>query len=386
MIKGFVLEIPLEEQQQVNMKTQNQVKPVNHNNYVVHGNNSMPNNGQYIEHQKQNENQQHTAQQKLQMRRSFPILDYDSATGTYVTETNQQTLSRRHSEDLLAQPCQNNNNTSHFTRQLLVNSAGDILMDNNLVPPPTNVAHRVHQPGCIPPEAVTMPLYEQRSMYNSNANYGMFGDSNNLVPQSHTGSNPNLLQGSNPNLLQDPYTAQPFSPMDTNSCDGSRTVIHHDDRIRDPHLSASSIRDSEPSLNKVCNSMPNNTAQFLRKYEQPLAGSPRQNNYLIKSASQELLSNTQHIPNDQTMQVDDLKWLDLTSIGSPLPGPSLPLNHGSNNNYHSSDSILGSEGKGDGSLPLSTSLQSFGSPSPFIGSGLSSNDFTIDLMDLNSFT
>ncbi|XP_039265091.2 uncharacterized protein LOC120340792 isoform X2 [Styela clava] len=285
-------------------------------------------------------------------------------------------LQRRHSGDILESSYQNRHtgdilsfhvgnhtgltplfaeNQTDFT-SLLVSSAGDILMDATRGPP-SNIQSRMNNPNCISPDAVTIdPILQHTNSVGKQ------------LDESHKSHPSGFLN------MNDPYTTQPFSPMDTGSSDIPRNSGMFEERIRDPHLSSSSIHDSEPSLDKCLDSvsMPSNTASYLRHYGQALAGASPQRNNLVKSSSQELLSdNTSGM--DHTMQVDELGWLDLT-LTSPYHAPPSPmsLQQQQRASIHSSvGSILGQE--------------SGGNPYNLSGEGLGNNEFDlIDSLELNS--
>lgn len=260
---------------------------------------------------------------------------------------------RRHSRDVLDYSdygiaLQRQENPNDFT-SLLVSSAGDILMDSRHMPP-SSFQGRLNHPNCMSPEAVAL---HQDPILSRNPNISADDPKNNTFLELH-----------------DPYAAQPFSPMDTGTSDSHGHNGMIEERTRDPHLSSSSIHDSAQSLDKCLDAGPQNTKFFLRRYEQPLSGaSPqRQPSHLIKSSSQELLTDPIH-GIEHNMQVDDLGWLDLTlTSASPAPSPM----HLHNQNRQSMHSSMGSILEQD----TSSNPYAFGS---------TPNEFDlIDPLDLNA--
>jgi len=173
--------------------------------------------------------------------------------------------------------------------KMLVESAGDALMDTSNFPPVINstgvlMDSQIDNPPSLPP-------YSRASARNS-------VDSGIIYSNSH------------------------YSPMDTN-LDGSNKDLFNELR-----LSTSSLDSGEPTLNAVSLSpaTPPRGKPHLQSTFRPL-GSPRPlHNHLMKSASQELLSSSGDVTGLPLRPMDnDLGWLDLT-LGSANAGPPSPGN------------------------------------------------------------
>lgn len=317
-----------------------------------------------------------------QQRRSLdlPTLVPLSGNGHAIYHRKDMDLPRRHSGDLLLYnemhtgltPLLSDHQTD-FT-SLLVSSAGDILMDTTKLPP-SNIRRRMENSSSIPPDAVILqhrdnsfrssssPLQQQQEESpHSSQSFQMKGSSNDYL------------------VLNDPYSTQPFSPMDTSTCDSDRSAGMMGDRVCDPHLSSSYIHDSNTSLDKCVGSLvlPSNTRTYIRHYGQPLAAASPRHTTLMKSSSQELLSSNSPVV-DHSMQVDELDWLDLT-LGPPLPDPSSPLQQRAS--IHSSVGSMLEHDDGGGTLLTMSPQEPPTNSYNLNGGDLTGNSaFTIDLID-----
>nr|XP_002121981.1 MKL/myocardin-like protein 2 [Ciona intestinalis] len=119
------------------------------------------------------------------------------------------------------------------------------------------------------------------------------------------------------------YSTPHFSPMDTNMDSMGK------DMVNDLRLSTSSLDSGEQTLNTVSLSPMTSPrvrhAMSVHPNYHHMSTSPRSNHHLVKSASQELLSsNDPPQPTTNNSQMDnELGWLDLT-LGSAVGGPPSP--------------------------------------------------------------
>nr|CAB3263856.1 MKL/myocardin-like protein 2 [Phallusia mammillata] len=165
--------------------------------------------------------------------------------------------------------------------KMLVETAGDALMDTSSFPPVIN--------STLNDRGAEQPLnYSRASARNS-------VDSGIIYSNSH------------------------YSPMDTN-LDGSSK-----DLFTDLRLSSSSLDSGEPTLNTVSLSpaTPPRPKPYLQSTFRPHPSPRSTHNHLVKSASQELLSTSDNSTTGNHQMDNKLGWLDLT-LGSAVGGPPSP--------------------------------------------------------------
>ena len=159
--------------------------------------------------------------------------------------------------------------------KILVESAGDALMDTSSFPPVIN--------------RYSNPNIEQYAIEHTRTSARNSVDSAIMYSTS-------------------------FSPMDTNTVEmGSRELLN------DLRLSTSSLDSCEPTLNAVTASpaTPPRVRPSSNAYPHQFSSPRAINHNLVKSASQELLSS------DSPSSNTDLGWLDLT-LGSAMAAPPSP--------------------------------------------------------------
>ena len=152
--------------------------------------------------------------------------------------------------------------------KMLVESAGDALMDTSNFPPIIN--------------------------HHSKANVDHYGNGHSRVSARNSVDSEVI------------YSSTHFSPMDTNHID----MANRD--LTDLRLSTSSLDSGEPTLNALSQS--NHVYAPNRHYS-----SPRSIN-LVKSASQELLAGESPSNNPP----NNLNWLDLNLVSAAATGPPSP--------------------------------------------------------------
>ncbi|XP_076808300.1 uncharacterized protein LOC143451551 isoform X2 [Clavelina lepadiformis] len=170
--------------------------------------------------------------------------------------------------------------------KMLVESAGDALMDTSNFPPVIN-------------------------QYSAQSNP-------NMEMHSAEYSRPSARNSVDSGIL---YSTPHYSPMDTNVDSMNR------DLMNDLRLSTSSLDSGEPTLNAV--SLSPATPPRMKQhhtmnltYRTQVSPRPLTHN-LVKSSSQELLSNNDCGPGANISKNNELGWLDLT-LGSAVGGPPSP--------------------------------------------------------------
>lgn len=214
--------------------------------------------------------------------------------------------------------------------KMLVESAGDALMDTSNFPPVIN--------------RYSNPNIDQYSIEHSRASARNSIDSSIMYSTS-------------------------FSPMDTNNQEiGNRELLN------DLRLSTSSLDSCEPTLNAVTASpaTPPRARPSHNVFPQQFSSPRPINHNLIKSSSQELLSS------DSPSSNADLGWLDLT-LGSAMAAPPSPagpfetMTLDDQNNVHQSRNSypVSSHGSQDADLNLclDTSSSNLGYPPSSIALG-----------------
>ena len=234
---------------------------------------------------------------------------YHSQADFIAQEQVQQQREARHNQlNKMSQLHQDYNNVEYRNKagglpdltKMLVETAGDALMDTSNFPPIIN--------------------------RYTNSNFDQY-----TTEHSRTSARNSVDSG----VI---YATPHFSPMDTGNLDmGNRDLMGSRELVNDIRLSTSSLESFEPTLNTVSLSPATPPRMKQPHNMHPPNGyhsSPKQiNPSLVKSMSQELLS--AESPTSNQMNNNNLNWLDLNlaSAGRSLTPPDLFRDKSSQNSY-----------------------------------------------------